>query len=144
MFLITKEIRFCYGHRLLNYSGKCRYLHGHNGRALVTLCSETLDEVGMVCDFTELKDTLGGWIGEHLDHKMILCERDPLVPLLKDLGEPVYVLAENPTAEAIAKLIFDQAARLGYPVLDVTLFETETSCACYRRSSPRGAGEPRG
>ena len=29
---ITKLIDFCYGHRLMNYAGKCRFLHGHNGR----------------------------------------------------------------------------------------------------------------
>ena len=34
MFRVTKEIHFCYGHRLLNYDGKCRHLHGHNGRAV--------------------------------------------------------------------------------------------------------------
>ena len=28
MYRVTREIDFCYGHRLLNYAGKCRYLHG--------------------------------------------------------------------------------------------------------------------
>ncbi len=37
MFRLTQEIDFCYGHRLLNYSGKCRHLHGHNGRAVIVL-----------------------------------------------------------------------------------------------------------
>ena len=37
MFRVTREIFFCYGHRLLNYEGKCRHLHGHNGRAVITL-----------------------------------------------------------------------------------------------------------
>ena len=37
MFRVTREIEFCYGHRLLNYEGKCRHLHGHNGRAVITL-----------------------------------------------------------------------------------------------------------
>ena len=37
MFRITKHIEFCYGHRLLNYAGKCRYLHGHNGKAVITI-----------------------------------------------------------------------------------------------------------
>ena len=31
VYLVTKEIRFCYGHRLLHYDGECRHLHGHNG-----------------------------------------------------------------------------------------------------------------
>ena len=37
MYRVTREIDFCYGHRLLNYEGKCRHLHGHNGRAVITL-----------------------------------------------------------------------------------------------------------
>ena len=37
MFRVTREIDFCYGHRLLNYDGKCSYLHGHNGRAIITI-----------------------------------------------------------------------------------------------------------
>ncbi len=34
MFQICRKIEFCYGHRLLNYEGKCRHLHGHNGKLL--------------------------------------------------------------------------------------------------------------
>ena len=35
MFTVSREIDFCYGHRLLNYAGKCRHLHGHNGRVVI-------------------------------------------------------------------------------------------------------------
>ena len=34
MYRVTRQIDFCYGHRLLNYAGKCKNLHGHNGRAM--------------------------------------------------------------------------------------------------------------
>ena len=50
MFRVTKEIHFCYGHRLLNYAGKCRHLHGHNGKAVVTLEAASLDALGMVVE----------------------------------------------------------------------------------------------
>ena len=43
MFRVTKEIHFCYGHRLMNYDGKCRYFHGHNGKVEVELSAESLD-----------------------------------------------------------------------------------------------------
>ncbi|HTN74144.1 MAG TPA: 6-carboxytetrahydropterin synthase, partial [Pirellulaceae bacterium] len=43
MYRVSREIDFCYGHRLLNYDGKCKYLHGHNGRAVITIESDTLD-----------------------------------------------------------------------------------------------------
>ncbi|HEY8503651.1 MAG TPA: 6-carboxytetrahydropterin synthase, partial [Gemmataceae bacterium] len=72
MFRVTREIHFCYGHRLLDYDGKCRHLHGHNGRAVVTLESEALDALGMVVDFTRIKELVSAWIDAELDHKMIL------------------------------------------------------------------------
>jgi 6-pyruvoyltetrahydropterin/6-carboxytetrahydropterin synthase len=133
MYSVTKLIHFCYGHRLLNYQGKCRDLHGHNGRVEIQLSSRALDRRGMVRDFTEIKRALQGWIDEALDHKMILCKDDPVLPLLRKMREPVYVSEANPTAEHLAKLIFDRAKRLGFPVTSVRLWETETSFADYRR-----------
>ena len=137
MFCVTKVIRFCYGHRLLNYHGKCRYLHGHNGTAEIELQARRLDRRGMVRDFTEIKVRLQQWIDDHLDHAMILNRRDPALPLLRKLKEPVYVMEANPTAENLAKLIFDQTKRLGFPVRSVRLWETDSSFATYRPSRSR-------
>ncbi len=134
MFSVTREISFCYGHRLLNYNGKCRHLHGHNGRAVITLETEKLDELGMVMDFSRLKRVVGNWIDETLDHKMLLHKDDPVLPFLHVQGEPVYVLDVNPTAENIARLIFDFTASQGFPVVEVKLWETETCFAAYRQS----------
>lgn len=131
---VIKRIDFCYGHRLLDYSGKCRWLHGHNGLAEVALASERLDALGMVADFGEIKARLKGWIDEHLDHRMILARRDPVAGVLAGLGEPLYLLDANPTAENIAREIFLQARRLGLPVAEVRLWETPTSQAAYREA----------
>src|SRR5207302_7072501 len=54
-YSVTRLIGFCYGHRLLNYSGKCRYLHGHNGLLEVTVKKKGLDRLGMVMDFSEIR-----------------------------------------------------------------------------------------
>jgi 6-pyruvoyltetrahydropterin/6-carboxytetrahydropterin synthase len=132
MFEVAKEIHFCYGHRLLNYDGKCRHLHGHNGRAVITLAAPGLDDLGMVMDFTRIKRVVGGWIDEELDHRMLLHRDDPALPFLKDQGEPVVVLDVNPTAENIARLIHDFAREQGFPVTQVQLWETENSYAIYR------------
>ena len=131
MFHVTKEIHFCYGHRLMNYDGKCRFFHGHNGKVEVELRSETLDGRGMVRDFTEIKDILQTWIDQTLDHRMLLHKNDPLASTLKKAGEPVFLLEANPTAENIAKLIYDTARRKGLPVSSVTLWETPNSFASY-------------
>src|SRR5437868_7917555 len=119
MFRVTREIRFCYGHRLLNYDGKCRHLHGHNGRAVIVLEAPRLDGLGMVVDFSRIKSVISSWINETLDHKMILHKDDPVLPYLRQHNEPVFTLDVNPTAENIAKLIGDYTASQGLPVVEV-------------------------
>lgn len=131
MFRVTQRIDFCYGHRLLNYEGKCRYLHGHNGSAVISLEGEKLDERGMLVDFTDIKKSLRTWINDELDHRMIMHEADPLLAVLKQHQQPVFTIPHNPTAENIAKLIYDQAQRCGFPVVEVVLWETANSCAAY-------------
>ena len=131
MFKVTKVIDFCYGHRLLNYEGKCRYLHGHNARAEVELSSATLDRRGMVTDFNEMKEKLQGWINSSIDHKLLLNKEDPIIPQLTALREPFVPIEGNPTAETIAKIIYDQAKAQRFPVTLVRLWETPSSFATY-------------
>ncbi len=132
MFRVTREIDFCYGHRLLNYDGKCKHLHGHNGRAVITIESPRLDDRGMVIDFSDLKRIVSNWIDENLDHRMILRRDDPAVPVLQRLGEPMYLIDANPTAENIAKLIFDYAHGQSVPIVECCLWETPHCFATYR------------
>jgi 6-pyruvoyltetrahydropterin/6-carboxytetrahydropterin synthase len=132
MYRVTREIAFCYGHRLLDYEGKCRHLHGHNGRAVISLEARGLDAKGMLVDFSEIKRQVQHWIDENLDHNMILCRKDPLLPLLQERGERVFVMDQNPTAENIARLIFEHAIKEGLPVVEVLLWETDNCHASYR------------
>ena len=135
MFRVTREIHFCYGHRLLDYEGKCRHLHGHNGTAVITLAGDGLDRRGMVMDFSDVKRIVGGWIDSTLDHTMLLHKDDPVLPLLRQRSERVHVLEVNPTAENIAKLIFDFTAAQGFPVTEVRLWETPSCYATYTGSA---------
>jgi 6-pyruvoyltetrahydropterin/6-carboxytetrahydropterin synthase len=132
MFTVSREIDFCYGHRLLDYAGKCRHLHGHNGRAIVVFEAGGLDARGMVLDFTEIKQIINAWIDENLDHRMILQRNDPAVPALEQLGEPLFLIDAPPTAENIARLIFAAAVERGFPVSEVRLWETPHCAAAYR------------
>jgi 6-pyruvoyltetrahydropterin/6-carboxytetrahydropterin synthase len=132
MYRVTRQIDFCYGHRLLNYAGKCKNLHGHNGRALIVIESATLDDRGMVMDFSDIKRVVSTWIDENLDHRMILHRDDPAIPALTTLGEPLYLVDHNPTAENIAKLIHDFAAGQGFPIVETRLWETPNCYATYR------------
>jgi 6-pyruvoyltetrahydropterin/6-carboxytetrahydropterin synthase len=132
MYLVTKRIDFCYGHRLLDYDGVCKHPHGHNALVEVDVRTDNLDSRNMVADFSDIKRIVKGWIDRELDHKMILRHDDPLVKPLQALGEPVYVLDSNPTVERIARLIFDKTREAGINVVAVRVWETPMSIAEYR------------
>ena len=131
MYSVTKTIDFCYGHRLLDYDGICKHPHGHNAVAEIEVRTGQLDSRNMVCDFSDIKRIVKGWIDKELDHKMLLRHDDPLVKLLQQLGEPVYLLDSNPTVERIAKLIYDKSREEGLDVVAVRVWETPTSYTAY-------------
>jgi 6-pyruvoyltetrahydropterin/6-carboxytetrahydropterin synthase len=131
MYLVTKRIDFCYGHRLLDYDGICKHPHGHNAVVEVDVRTDRLDRRNMVVDFSDIKRVVKGWIDRELDHKMILRHDDPLVAPLEMLGEPIYKLDSNPTVERIAKLIFDKTREAGIDVVTVRVWETPTSFTAY-------------
>lgn len=87
---ISKEFDFCYGHRVwsqtlnsdfsLDSCLMCRHLHGHQGKIIVHLESEKLNN-GMVTDFKHL-NWFKKFLDDTLDHKFILDFNDPLFETL--------------------------------------------------------------
>lgn len=136
MYRIVKRLHFCYGHRLMDYQGTCARAHGHNAVLEVELSCPGLDEAGMVRDFGDVKAILGKYIDEQIDHRMLLRRDDPLVKALESVGETVFVMDVNPTAENIARLLFEQARRLGLPVSALRLWENPRAMAEYRPAEP--------
>lgn len=130
-YLVTKRLDFCYGHRLLDYDGVCRHLHGHNAMVEIDIQTDALDHRDMVVDFSDIKRLVKAWVDRELDHKMILRRDDPLVDLLLAQGEPLFLLDGNPTAERLAQLIYEQSRALGFNVVAVRFWETPTSAATY-------------
>ena len=61
-----------------------------------------------------------------------------MVPILQSHGEPVFLMETNPTAENIAKLIFEFTASRGFPIVEAQLWETPHCVATYRESGVRG------
>jgi 6-pyruvoyltetrahydropterin/6-carboxytetrahydropterin synthase len=123
MFQVSVEETFSAGHALRGYRGKCENVHGHNYRVRITLEGPELDNIGLLVDFTHLKQILRGVIAG-LDHQFM----NDLEPFKK----------VNPSAENLAKYFYDQISGQlkdlppGARIRDVVLWETDTSRAQYR------------
>ena len=128
---MTQELSFCYGHRLLDHPGKCVRLHGHNGVARIALRARSLDAQGMVADFDVIERSVRGWLDETLDHRLLLHRDDPVCAALRAAGEAFVALDFAPTAENLARMIFEQVQRAGFPVVEVQLVEQQGSIAAY-------------
>ena len=123
MFEVTIEETFAAGHALRNYRGKCENVHGHNYRCQVTVEGSDVDENGLLVDFVELKKIVHSVL-DRLDHQW-LNDYPPFDKI-------------NPSAENIAKYIFDEVhaglgVREGVSLGQVRLWETDTAYAVYRR-----------
>lgn len=141
MITMTKRLEFDYGHRLLNHgggTGRCSNVHGHRGAVEITceLGGGGVDNTsGMVVDFGVVKQRVGGYIDEFLDHTFIAnAEDEDLISYISRLQEkPVYVVGFEPTSENLASHLLAVSSRLlwstGVSVVQVVFYETPTSRA---------------
>jgi len=133
MFEVRVEADFAAAHFLRDYHGKCENLHGHNYKVYAHVHGTTLNEGGMLLDFTQLKAALRS-VCKELDHT--------------NLNDKDY-FDQNPSAERIAVYIYNgiieymknDALNLSYSEYEkdntkpflyaVDVFETDTSRARY-------------
>jgi len=120
MFEIEKSFSFEAGHFLAHHDGACRRLHGHSYRMTVRLCADTLitggSETNMVMDYQLLSGIVEPMIREFLDHVV--------------LNETLQT--DSPTAEFIAKWVYDWLKPKIPPLSSVTISETAKTAATYR------------
>jgi 6-pyruvoyltetrahydropterin/6-carboxytetrahydropterin synthase len=120
MYELTIESHFAAAHQLRGYKGKCEAMHGHNWRVQVTVSSETLNDIGLVIDFTDLKQ-ISNEVIQSLDHSFL---------------NEVFPFTEiNPSSENIAKWLFDSIKKKvddkNVSCSSVTVWESETSSATF-------------
>jgi 6-pyruvoyltetrahydropterin/6-carboxytetrahydropterin synthase len=109
---ITKEFTFASAHALPFHEGKCKYLHGHEWKLLVTV-EGAINEHGMVLDFSDLKRIVTKYAINQFDHGYI------------------NALLYNPTAENLCVYIWNVLQYDGglRGIKEIKLYETPTSCA---------------
>lgn len=137
---VRKELCFDAAHRLHQYPGKCAQIHGHRYKVIVELGYVEVSDVGIGIDFGKIKGTVGNWIEENWDHKLILNWNDPLYSVLRTQGgispEEIFLINGNPTAENMAKLLVEEIipsnwVHLARQLMSVEVYETPTSSAKY-------------
>jgi len=120
MYELTVRDHFDAAHSLRGYPGECRKLHGHTWDVEVMVAGETLDEIGIVYDFKRLKTDLRAVLDDY-DH-VFLDEIAPFDQL-------------NPTAENLARVVYDRLAKVVDPavsVREVAVWESPVAKLVYR------------
>ncbi len=119
MWVLSKQFTFEAAHILPHHEGKCKRLHGHSWVGYVYVISDTLQSsgssVGMVMDYTEIKQHLSPIVDHYLDHYF--------------LNETLNL--ENPTSEEVARWIYYQLKPSLPGLYAVRIDETCTSQCVY-------------
>jgi 6-pyruvoyltetrahydropterin/6-carboxytetrahydropterin synthase len=139
MYTICKDFTFAAAHAIRGHTGGCENMHGHNYRVRVHLRARSLDDLGMVLDFADLKAIMQEVLGP-FDHRV--------------LNEVPPFDQRNTTAELLAQHVHDEVSRRlsagagavgrearGGEVVEegtgrirvtrVEVWENDTSCAAY-------------
>ena len=129
MHILKCESSFDAAHFLTNYEGKCKNIHGHRWRIILSITGESLN--GMVVDFNIIKKDLKE-LCDYFDHSFIV-EKDSLKPELFNMLNEEFLLRVVPfrtTAENFSKYFYDELSKK-YNVVEVEVYETPNNSARY-------------
>lgn len=111
---------FSAAHKVRLHKGEEESLHGHNWFVEARIGGKKLNNDGMVLDFITARDLLKNVLAE-LDHH--------------NLNELDVLKGENPTAERIARHIFENFEKIiktrSAKLLSITVWETPSCAAIY-------------
>jgi 6-pyruvoyltetrahydropterin/6-carboxytetrahydropterin synthase len=108
------EFYFAAAHRLPRYEGPCFRMHGHNYKFFIGLEGDVDPATGMIADFGVIKQVVGEKVLARADHQT-----------LNDF-------LENPTAENIARWIWEVLVADLPGLVEVRLYEIPDCCVTYR------------
>lgn len=153
-FEIVQTLGIDAGHRVYKHNGKCANLHGHRYTfEIYARPLDGLDGLGMVTDFSVIKERINAWLLEHWDHGMILSHDDDLAPWFKFRtvkaksisgantfevqsplhGQKFFELPYSVTAENLCSYLLNVAKQLmegtGVDVFKVGVYETPNGYA---------------
>ncbi len=111
---VRRQFVFEAAHRLPNHLGKCRELHGHSYRLVVTVDRPVDPASGLAIDFSDLKAVVLAEVVDHLDHRY------------------VNDLINNPTAEVMCLWMWDRLAPALSGLTEIELHETRDCSVVYR------------
>lgn len=104
---LTTSYVFDAAHRIAGHPGKCAWLHGHTYHLDVTVSSPTLNQLGMVMDFDDLRDMVRKAVLDLWDHATLLAVGDPLGPAIRavqhEAPDRIVLLEGQPTAEILTR-----------------------------------------
>ncbi|GIW22381.1 MAG: 6-carboxy-5,6,7,8-tetrahydropterin synthase [Candidatus Sericytochromatia bacterium] len=124
-FELSIELEFCAAHILKGHKGKCSNLHGHNYKVEVCISGNKLNEIGILLDFADIKESVNKVI-EKLDHKY-----------LNEIDYKPFIEGKT-SAEYIAKYIYDNLSKdfntSNYKVHFVKVHETSKYSVKYSKS----------
>jgi len=141
MLIVTKQISLSIGHRLLNYEGPCKNIHGHNIKLEFVFSPKLYGpnpKDGFVVDFGKIKKELGEWADETFDHAMIINPYDKdLIDFLTDKSKCFIMPDEgsiglsNPTMENMVVLFYKKALKFAernhIKLHSIRLYESDTA-----------------
>ena len=129
MYILSCEASFDAAHFLTNYEGKCKNIHGHRWRVVLSIKGDPCN--GMVVDFNIIKKDLKE-LCDYFDHSFIV-EKNSLKKELFDMLREEFLIRVvdfRTTAENFSKYFFDKMSEK-YDVYDVTVYETPNNSARY-------------
>ena len=142
MLTITKEFSFDAAHLLENHPSKCKNLHGHTYKMIVTVSKEELNN-NMIIDFGDLKDIVNKTIIEKLDHAFLYNENSKIeyvkkiAKFLEENGLKTYKFKTRTPCEEMIIVIFNlletELMKNNIKLVSIKLYEGVGSYAEYSR-----------